>query len=303
MPGKRTFLLALLALLAELPPTLAQQHHPGYRSTAPAVTPAPRRAPRRRWPPAILPVPGKAGECPAGASGAPRPPRLYCLSDHSCPGAEKCCQSGQVRTCLLPTTESPGYCPRVGSASTARCGMSCHNDTACSPGEKCCTRSCCARCVHAEPAKPGLCPRKRAQRSTAACPNRCADDRDCPGDRKCCFSGCGLACAPPDTGSRRAAAKPGACPVVLRGSLGPCLELCDTDGDCPGAAKCCTTGCGHVCKPPTDAWPGLCPPVADGDQAAECLLLCLQDKECPPGQKCCLRGCSRACVSPLQGIA
>ncbi|KAM9647809.1 uncharacterized protein ACIBXB_011084 [Morphnus guianensis] len=153
MPGERTLLLALLALLAELPPTLAQQHRAGYRSTAPAVTPAPRRAPRRRWPPAILPVPGKAGECPAGGSGAPHPPRLYCLSDHSCPGAEKCCQSGQVRTCLLPTAESPGYCPRAGSASAVRCGMSCHNDTACSPGEKCCTRSCCARCVHAEPGK------------------------------------------------------------------------------------------------------------------------------------------------------
>uniref|UniRef100_A0A8B9MR78 WAP domain-containing protein n=1 Tax=Accipiter nisus TaxID=211598 RepID=A0A8B9MR78_9AVES len=100
-------------------------------------------------------------------------------------------------------------------------------------------------------------------------------------------------------GRRPWVAKPGACPVVLRGSLGPCLELCDTDGDCPGAAKCCTTGCGHVCKPPTEARPGLCPPVADGDQAAECLLLCLQDKECPPGQKCCLRDCGRACVPPL----
>ncbi|XP_059683369.1 LOW QUALITY PROTEIN: WAP four-disulfide core domain protein 3-like [Gavia stellata] len=171
------------------------------------------------------------------------------------------------------------------------------------------------------PAKPSLCPRKRAQRSTAACPNRCADDRDCPGDHKCCFSGCGLACSPPDTGSRRAAAKPGACPVVLRGSLGPCLELCDTDGDCPGSAKCCTTGCGRICKPPTEgkatgacgaetpripslpSRPGLCPPAADGDRVAECLLLCLQDKDCPPGQKCCLRGCGRACVPPLWGKA
>ncbi|KAM6243177.1 uncharacterized protein M6G45_011497 [Spheniscus humboldti] len=130
--------------------------------------------------------------------------------------------------------------------------------------------------MRAEPAKPGLCPRKRAQRSAAACPNRCTDDRDCPGDRKCCFSGCGLSCAPPGTGSRRAAVKPGACPVALRGSLGPCLELCDTDGDCPGAAKCCTTGCGHICKPPTEGqglpprpevlpaglWPGMRHPAA-----------------------------------------
>ncbi|XP_063206394.1 WAP four-disulfide core domain protein 3 [Chroicocephalus ridibundus] len=181
--------------------------------------------------------------------------------------------------------------------------MSCRNDTACSPGEKCCTRGCCARCMRAEPAKPGLCPWKHARRSAAACPNRCADDRDCPGSRKCCFSGCGLACVPPDTGSRRAAAKPGVCPVVLRGSVGPCLELCDTDGDCPRLAKCCTTGCGHVCKPPTKARPGLCPAVADGDRAAECLLLCLQDKDCPPGQKCCLQDCGRACVPPLRGTA
>ncbi|KAK2520783.1 hypothetical protein Q9233_011419, partial [Columba guinea] len=53
-------------------------------------------------------------------------------------------------------------------------------------------------------------------------------------------------------GGHDAAAKPGMCPVVLRGSLGPCLELCDTDSDCTGPAKCCTTGCGHVCKPPIE---------------------------------------------------
>ncbi|XP_074699673.1 WAP four-disulfide core domain protein 3 [Strix aluco] len=139
--------------------------------------------------------------------------------------------------------------------------------------------------------------------AAAACPNRCADDRDCPGDRKCCFSGCGLACATPHAGSRRAAAKPGSCPVVLRGSLGPCLELCDTDGDCPGAAKCCSTGCGHVCKPPTEARAGLCPSAADGVQVAKCLLPCLQDRDCPPSQKCCLQGCGRACVPPLRGPA
>ncbi|XP_009075305.1 PREDICTED: WAP four-disulfide core domain protein 3-like, partial [Acanthisitta chloris] len=103
--------------------------------------------------------------------------------------------------------------------------------------------------------KPGFCPRKPAQWYSAPCPNRCTDDRDCPGDRKCCFSGCGLACTPPDTGSPHATAKPGTCPMVLRGSLGPCLELCDTDSDCPGDDKCCTTGCGHVCKQPIKGKP------------------------------------------------
>ncbi|XP_065547992.1 WAP four-disulfide core domain protein 3-like [Lathamus discolor] len=297
MPGRRSLLLVLLALAMGLPPAPAQQHRTRHRGAAPTVTAAPRV-----WRPrAALPAPGKAGECPAGGHGAPRAPGRFCLSDRGCPGTEKCCRSGPGRACRLPATESPGYCPRSGSASGASCGASCSNDTACSPGEKCCARGCCARCLRAEPAKPGLCPRKRVQRSAVACSNRCADDRDCPGDRKCCFSGCGLACASPDRGSRHAEAKPGTCPVVLRGSLGPCLELCDTDSDCPGAAKCCTTGCGHICKPPTEAHPGLCPPVADGDRSAECLLLCLQDRDCPREQKCCLRGCGRTCVPPLQG--
>uniref|UniRef100_A0A803WDS5 WAP domain-containing protein n=1 Tax=Ficedula albicollis TaxID=59894 RepID=A0A803WDS5_FICAL len=101
--------------------------------------------------------------------------------------------------------------------------------------------------------------------------------------------------------SHRAAEKPGVCPVVLRGSLGPCLELCDADSDCPGDDKCCTTGCGHTCKPPKG--PGLCPPAAEGDGAAKCLLLCQQDKDCPLGQKCCLQGCSWVCVHPLWGTS
>ncbi|XP_053937923.1 WAP four-disulfide core domain protein 3 [Cuculus canorus] len=298
MPGECSLLLVLLVLSAELPPTPAQEHRDGDQGSAPVATPARRRAPRGRWSPAILPVPGKAGECPAGR-GVLHPAKMYCLFDHDCPGTEKCCQSGQMRTCMLPTAESPGYCPRTGSINEESCGLNCHNDTMCSPGEKCCTRSCCARCTRAEPAKPGLCPRKRIQRITTACLNRCADDRDCPGEQKCCFSGCGLACIPPDTGSRRVAVKPGVCPEVLRGSLGPCLQLCDTDGRCPGAAKCCHTGCGQVCKPPTEVRPGRCPSMADGDRAAECHLLCLQDRDCPPGHKCCLRDCGRACV-PLE---
>ncbi|XP_072773193.1 uncharacterized protein [Taeniopygia guttata] len=195
MLGHRT-LLVLLALLA-----LAQQHSPRDQGTAFTLTESPHQALQGHWTPTAPPAPPKVGECPVGASGAPWPSRLYCLSDHSCPGAEKCCQNGKVWTCLLPTTESPGYCPRAGSAIGPSCGTRCHNDTTCHSGEKCCTRGCCTRCVPAEPAKPGFCPRKRAQRRAAACPNHCTDDRDCPGEHKCCFSGCGLACTPPDTGT------------------------------------------------------------------------------------------------------
>ncbi|XP_062361324.1 WAP four-disulfide core domain protein 3 [Cinclus cinclus] len=264
MLGHCTLLLVLLALLA-----LAQQHSPRDQGTALTFTASPHRALQGRWTPSALPA--------------------------------------------TPKVESPGYCPRAGSAIGPSCGTRCHNDTTCHSGEKCCTRGCCTRCVLAEPAKPGFCPRKRAQRRAAACPNRCTDDRDCPREHKCCFSGCGLACTPPDTESHHAAEKPGVCPMVLRGSLGPCLELCDTDSDCTGDDKCCTTGCGHTCKPPKGKpsapcgaktpWPGLCPPPAEGDQAAKCLLLCLQDKDCPLGQKCCLQGCSWVCVHPLWGTA
>uniref|UniRef100_A0A8D0L0H6 WAP domain-containing protein n=1 Tax=Strix occidentalis caurina TaxID=311401 RepID=A0A8D0L0H6_STROC len=83
-----------------------------------------------RW--ALVPVLGLPGRAPACASatGSPtapwhtgssavaqtplRPPGLYCLSDRSCPGAEKCCHSGQVRTCLLPTTGTPRETPAWG---------------------------------------------------------------------------------------------------------------------------------------------------------------------------------------------
>ncbi|XP_010720901.1 WAP four-disulfide core domain protein 3 isoform X2 [Meleagris gallopavo] len=282
MPSTCALVLLLLALCTELPPAPAQQHR-GDRGNGPAASPPPHRAQRGQRPPAALPAPSKAGVCPAVGSSPTRPTRRYCLSDHSCPGAEKCCLLRDVRVCLLPTAES------LGSPVGVSCGVSCCNETACGHGERCC-----ARCLRVEPAKSGLCPRKRARRD-AACPNLCTDDRDCPGDQKCCFSGCGLTCTTPYT------AKSGACPVVLRGSLGPCLDRCDSDADCPGAKKCCTTGCGHVCKLPTEVRPGLCPPTTT--RAGECLILCLEDKDCPPSQKCCMQDCGRTCVPPLQGTA
>ena len=42
--------------------------------------------------------------------------------------------------------------------------------------------------------------------------------------------------------------KPGLCPKP-RGA-GLCVEACSGDGDCKGADKCCSNGCGHVCMKP-----------------------------------------------------
>lgn len=97
-------LVVLLALLA-----LAQQHSPRDQDTALTFSASPHRALQGHWTPTAPPAPRKGGECPVGASGAPWPSRLYCLSDHGCPGAEKCCQIGKVWTCLLPNTGTAAH--------------------------------------------------------------------------------------------------------------------------------------------------------------------------------------------------
>ncbi|XP_054565139.1 WAP four-disulfide core domain protein 18-like [Eptesicus fuscus] len=42
--------------------------------------------------------------------------------------------------------------------------------------------------------------------------------------------------------------RPGICPQVPKGTLGVCAEICSGDASCPKGMKCCSNGCGHVCK-------------------------------------------------------
>ena len=44
--------------------------------------------------------------------------------------------------------------------------------------------------------------------------------------------------------------KPGRCPMVTPGELGICSEECKDDTECDGYKKCCSNGCGHVCRDP-----------------------------------------------------
>ncbi|CAH6775817.1 Wfdc17 [Phodopus roborovskii] len=44
--------------------------------------------------------------------------------------------------------------------------------------------------------------------------------------------------------------KSGACPELLPNTAGICVEGCSGDEMCPGKMKCCSNGCGHVCKSP-----------------------------------------------------
>uniref|UniRef100_G1Q5A6 WAP domain-containing protein n=1 Tax=Myotis lucifugus TaxID=59463 RepID=G1Q5A6_MYOLU len=43
--------------------------------------------------------------------------------------------------------------------------------------------------------------------------------------------------------------RPGLCPNLAKGTLGLCAEWCTGDESCPTGMKCCSNGCGHVCKP------------------------------------------------------
>ncbi|OWK14512.1 hypothetical protein Celaphus_00000681 [Cervus elaphus hippelaphus] len=42
--------------------------------------------------------------------------------------------------------------------------------------------------------------------------------------------------------------RPGFCPELPKGTVGICVERCSGDDSCPVGMKCCSNGCGHVCK-------------------------------------------------------
>ncbi|XP_014322791.1 WAP four-disulfide core domain protein 18-like isoform X1 [Myotis lucifugus] len=44
--------------------------------------------------------------------------------------------------------------------------------------------------------------------------------------------------------------KPGLCPKVPEGTVGPCVQRCGGDDTCPSDLKCCSNGCGYECTPP-----------------------------------------------------
>ncbi|XP_076791375.1 WAP four-disulfide core domain protein 18-like [Arvicanthis niloticus] len=62
--------------------------------------------------------------------------------------------------------------------------------------------------------------------------------------------------------------KPGACPKTSPGSIGICVEQCSGDETCPGKMKCCSNGCGHVCKIPVFKVSWSCIYLVDDDAEA-----------------------------------
>ncbi|KAM4831921.1 WAP four-disulfide core domain protein 3 [Urocitellus parryii] len=87
--------------------------------------------------------------------------------------------------------------------------------------------------------------------------------------------------------------KEGECPP----DENPCKELCQDDESCPPGQKCCSTGCGQVCR---EYFPigmkRICPRIV---RKRSCFKSCTTDDTCPGVKKCCTFGCSTACVAPV----
>ncbi|XP_010624488.1 WAP four-disulfide core domain protein 3 isoform X2 [Fukomys damarensis] len=89
------------------------------------------------------------------------------------------------------------------------------------------------------------------------------------------------------------AVKEGECPL----DKNPCKELCQGDESCPAGQKCCSTGCGWVCRGDIPkGFGGACP--AD---PLPCEELCDGDASCPQGHKCCSTGCGHTCRGDIKG--
>ncbi|XP_071448534.1 waprin-Rha1-like [Hetaerina americana] len=97
--------------------------------------------------------------------------------------------------------------------------------------------------------------------------------------------------------------KPGACTPSL--DVGICAMMCSSDYECPGAQKCCRTGCGGTsCVAPVSRLHGA-PAVKKGNCPSEptgpwiCSHMCSTDADCRGRLKCCKNRCSAlTCQKP-----
>ncbi|KAF5916057.1 hypothetical protein HPG69_003131, partial [Diceros bicornis minor] len=126
------------------------------------------------------------------------------------------------------------------------CENQCQGNEDCGARQQCIRRGCRRICAPSQ--GPGVGP----------CAEECQGDQDCGVGRLCVSNGCGHVCWPAldremvwvlerlfcfADGSR-----PGSCPRLPPGTIGPCVELCSGDESCPVGQKCCSHGCGHSCQ-------------------------------------------------------
>ncbi|KAK7089443.1 hypothetical protein V1264_025131 [Littorina saxatilis] len=99
----------------------------------------------------------------------------------------------------------------------------------------------------------------------------------------------------------------GTCPASS-GMAGICVfdpnVNCLRDTECAQGEKCCSEGCGKVCKKAVAATPtvhaGTCP--APTSEFGICILLpnaCGGDVQCAQDEKCCPEGCNMVCKKAI----
>ena len=232
-----------------------------------------------------------------------------CDSDTDCKGDHKCCFDGCRQACIKPVInqQKPGKCPRVTTAKQ-ECEEKndmCATDSNCPGTRKCCHNGCQRDCVipqRVQRPKPGVCPVQDTIKPSLCKTTKpeCKIDEDCFGRLKCCFNGCFQECLATPVPRP----KPGLCPAVDKGSSVNCSGLrdrCSYDSQCPGRAKCCSTGCLKECTTfPVKEKLGECPLVdfIPPELCEDTTDKCKEDADCQGRSKCCATGCLRECITP-----
>ncbi|XP_043228022.1 balbiani ring protein 3-like isoform X2 [Amphibalanus amphitrite] len=249
-----------------------------------------------------------------------------CQYDEQCPDGEKCCNNGCANVCVgadtrklcsdiecptgtacienptgdaqcFDTAEKDGLCPRVSNDTQPRggCQDTCKYDSQCDDNSKCCFNGCAYVCLR--PRKPDCdqikckvgykCTEDRSGNPICS-PIPCKQDGEII-DIECnsctCIQGyllCSQEECPP--------VKPGFCPKITKGYKGKCVEDCDSDYNCDGEHKCCSTGCGHTCQKPVSEIVHPCKTVrfrcGDATRCAATRGLCQPGKTCPLSPLC-----------------
>ena len=94
------------------------------------------------------------------------------------------------------------------------------------------------------------------------------------------------------------------CPEIPQDMVGICSDECTDDSDCENETKCCSNGCGHVCKVPVRIPyydpPLECPDLSGNQNAGICEEDCSDNTECTnEGELCCSNGCGTACMEAV----
>jgi len=232
--------------------------------------------------------------CPARA-------RNTCKSDASCPGDQRCCDTGcsrncspvcpkacrpnqrcllpPARPCLLPPcpqprprcvtrTLKPGQCPITDIVNCVVLRHQCRSDKQCGRGQRCCDRrGSCGR-VCSTVCRPACRPGTRC-RLIIAPPVVCRSKQKCPPPQ------------PARAVCQRLPNKPGSC----------------NGKTCPPGRRCRIWRGQPRCEVPRPR-PGRCPAL---EFLSSCLGrpkkdTCVGDFQCARGQRCCRRACGRRCT-------